>query len=190
MLLGQLLRTALVFNYSPPVDIYYTPDRGLLVWPAAIALLFGMLYAVYRWRERPYFLLLAAFWVPAVGASLSEGMPQDQRLIILAPIVALLVALGLVVLGRLLERYCRWPHPVARAAPALAVVACAALSVQFYFGQWAASPRYGGMNSAIATELAYYLRGLGSDSVVYLFGSRILCQSYLTIAYLAPARAA
>jgi hypothetical protein len=183
---GQVLRTALVFNFGPPVDIYYTPDRGLLVWPAAMALLFGMVYALYRCRERPYFLLLAAYWVPAVGASLTEGMPQDQRVIILAPIVAVLVGLGLVVLARLLERYCRLPHRVALAAPALGVLACAALGVQFYFGQWAAAPRYGGVNSTIATELAYYLRGLGSNSVVYLLGGRILCQSYLTIAYLAP----
>lgn len=186
VLVGQVLRTALVFNFGPPVDIYYTPDRGLLVWPAAMALLFGMTYAVYRCRERPYLLLLAAYWVPAIGASLTEGMPQDQRVIIMAPIVALLVALGLVVLARLLERYCRLPHRVALAAPALGVLACAALGVQFYFGQWAAVPRYGGVNSTIATELAYYLRGLGSDSVVYLLGGRILCQSYLTIVYIAP----
>jgi len=186
VLANQVLRTALIFNYGPPVDIYYTPERGLLVWPAAVALVLGMVYALYRWRERAYFLVLTAYWVPLLAATLTEGMPQDQRIVILAPTVALLVALGFVTLARLLVRCCRVPRPAALGALGVTVLASAILSLYSYFGQWAALPRYGGLNSTTTTELAYYLRDLGPGTVLYLFGGRIWCQSYLTLAYLAP----
>jgi hypothetical protein len=186
VLASQVLRTALLFNYGPPFDIYYTPDRGLLVWPAAVAFVLGMLYALYRWRERAYFLVLVAYWLPVLGASLTEGMPQDQRIVLLAPIVALLVALGIVALARLLARCCGVPRRAALATIGVVLLATGMLSLYSYFGQWAASARYGGPNSATTTELAYYLRQLGPDAVLYLLGGRVWCQSYLTIAYLAP----
>src|SRR5262249_52073280 len=83
-------------------------------------------------------------------------------------------------------RYSHIPRQVAAGGAALVVGLAALMSVQFYFGQWAASPRYGGLNTQASTDLGYYLRGLGPDTVAYFLGGRFWCHSFLTIAFIAP----
>ena len=182
----QVRKTVLIYVTGVPTG-WYESGRPLLTAPAAVAFLLGLGYALRRWRERAYFLLLVALGVPVVSAGLTEAMPQTQRLVITAPVVAVLVGRGLMVAAQGLTRGLRLPARLMPVGVALALGACATLSLHLYFGEWVgATINNGGLSSRIATELGYYLRGLGDDTVVYLLPGRLLCHSYPTLAYLAP----
>jgi hypothetical protein len=185
---SQVQRTLLVFNYTRPIEIYYAPDHSLLLWPLGALLVLGLAYATYHWRQRAAFTLLAAFWGLMLAAALTETMPQTQRLIITAPVVAILVGLGLVASARALVAWSRVPARAVGVGAGLVLAACMAISLQAYFGGWAATPRYGDPNGHTATELADYLRELGPDGVGYLLVGRLWCQTYATVPFIAPGR--
>ena len=96
ILAEQFLRAAGAFHVFPDRTVWYGADRPLLGFLAGLFAVLGMAWALFRWRERRYFLLLIWFWgVIVSGGMLTESPPSSQRLLIAIPAVALLVAVGL-----------------------------------------------------------------------------------------------
>jgi hypothetical protein len=208
ILAEQFLRAAGAFHVFPDRTVWYGADRPLLGFLPGIFAMLGMAWALIRWQERRYFLLLIWFWsVIITGGMLTESPPSSQRLVIAIPAVSLLVAVGLertVTLGRRLlplsqatdavagDRRCRM---VANAALGILAVLLAAGSLHFYYVDFTPSDRYGSGNGRTATLIGRYLRDLDrhSDGAqtnngwrAYFFGAPRIYWSFGTMSFLAP----
>ncbi len=184
----QLSQAALAFNATVDRSSHYNPGVALLrFWPALFFVL-GSGVALIRLRQFRYALLLiwVAVTVIFAGALLLDP-PASHRLLVAAPAVFLLAALGLVemlllVLG-LLER-----RPNARTmVQALAVLALlfAAADLAFYFGPYRATHRFGDRNTEIAYRMALYMQTLPEESVVYFHGPPVMYVDFPTLSFLA-----
>jgi hypothetical protein len=197
ILAEQFLRAAGAFHVFPDRTVWYGADRPLLGFLPGIFAILGMAWALIRWQERRYFLLLIWFWsVIITGGMLTESPPSSQRLVIAIPAVSLLVAVGLertITLGRRLLRV--RSQRVANAALAILAVLLAVGSLHFYFVDFTPSDRYGSGNGRTATLIGRYLRDLDrhSDGAqtangwrAYFFGAPRIYWSFGTMSFLAP----
>src|SRR5690606_36684696 len=157
----QLSQAALAFNATVDRSSHYNPGVALLrFWPALFFVL-GSGVALFRLRQFRYALLLIWLAVTVIFAgALLLDPPASHRLLVAAPAVFLLAALGLVelmllVLG-LLDR-----RPNARTmvrALAFLAVLFAAADLAFYFGPYRAAYRFGDRNTEIAYRMAVYMQ--------------------------------
>jgi 4-amino-4-deoxy-L-arabinose transferase-like glycosyltransferase len=187
ILTEQFFKSAGAFHVFTDRTVWYGADRPLLGFLAGAFALFGMAWAVAHWRDRRYFLVLLWFWSVIVsGGMLTESPPSSQRLVILIPAVALLVAFGLersvCLAGRLLGSGRRWQS----LAMGLLVAVLAVSSVRFYFVEYTPTRRYGSENGETATMMGYYLRDLDEETKAYLFGPPRIYYQFGTMPFLAP----
>lgn len=185
----QLLQAALAFNYSLDTSNLFNPGVPLLGFWSALLLVLGMGVALLRWRQLRYALLLIWLGVTIVFAgALLLDPPASHRLLVAAPAVHLLAALGLVELARLALAM-RERRPTARATLAglgLLAVLIAAGDIFFYFGPYRAAYRFGDRNTEIAYGVANYLETLPAGSVAYFHGPPVMYVEFPTIPFLAP----
>jgi asparagine N-glycosylation enzyme membrane subunit Stt3 len=187
ILAQQFLRSAGAFHAFVDRTVWYGADRPLLGFVAGIFAMLGMAWSLVHWRDRRYFLVLLWFWsVIITGGMLTESPPSSQRLVITIPAVALLVAFGLTATTDLFWRLLALRRTWQNAALGLLVVGLVAGSVQYYFGVFTPSRRYGSENGQTATMIGYYLRELDEDAEVYLFGAPRIYWSFGTMTFLAP----
>ncbi|MFC2037933.1 ArnT family glycosyltransferase, partial [Chloroflexota bacterium] len=96
ILAEQFLRAAGAFHVFPDRTAWYGADRPLLGFLPGVFAILGMAWALIHWQERRCFLVLIWFWAVVItGGMLTESPPSSQRLVMAAPAVALLVAIGL-----------------------------------------------------------------------------------------------
>jgi hypothetical protein len=92
----QLVQSTLVYISSGAPSGFYNSPQPYLVPLAAVFFLLGMSYVIWRLRDWRYLGLLAWFWAAVVlGSMLTVGPPTSQRLIMSAPVLALITAIGL-----------------------------------------------------------------------------------------------
>jgi 4-amino-4-deoxy-L-arabinose transferase-like glycosyltransferase len=190
VLAEQFLRAAGAFHVYPDRTVWYGADRPLLGFLPGVFAVLGMAWALLRWRDRRYFLVLAWFWsVIIAGGMLTESPPSSQRLVLAIPAVALLVATGLdqtVRLGRwLFDLDRRWGNVLL----GLLVLGIAVGSVRYYFVEFTTSRRYGSANGETATMIGHYLSDLDGDDHgyrAYFLGSPRIYWNFGTIPFLAP----
>jgi 4-amino-4-deoxy-L-arabinose transferase-like glycosyltransferase len=187
ILAEQFLRAAGAFHVFPDRTVWYGADRPLLgLLDGALAVL-GMAWAVARWRDRRWFLILIWFWSVIVsGGMLTESPPSSQRLVIAIPAVALLVATGLDrsvdLSARVLERQGRWEQVARGLLLGLLMVG----SIRYYFVEFAPARRYGSENGETATMIGHYLRELEGEYQVYHLGAPRIYWGFGTMSFLAP----
>lgn len=205
-----LLRQKLVdglfsFTYGLDKSGSYRPERPLLSLGTAVLFSLGTLFALVRLRQFRYSLLLTWLIVPAIfGSALLIESPSSHRLVIAAPVLVLLAAVGLVEIGKLLagaqERKGaevkpsaiegRPPvHPFTHSAlllPALLAIAMlfSLLDISFYFGAYQQQHSFVDRNTEIADEMAGYLNDLGPGWTAYFYGPPSMYVGFSTIPFL------
>ncbi|MCB8961294.1 MAG: glycosyltransferase family 39 protein [Ardenticatenales bacterium] len=186
ILWAQLKTAFLAFNYSLDQSTVYNPGTPLLrFWPALLFMV-GLGLALAQSRALAYRLLV--LWVGATmifGAALLQGNPSSQRLLVAAPALALLAALPL---NLFVERVLAPLLPNENyklGLLTLMVLVMAGLDISYYYGTYAAEPRFGDRNTEIAYEMASYMTTLEGDNTVYFFGAPTMFASFPTISFLA-----
>jgi 4-amino-4-deoxy-L-arabinose transferase-like glycosyltransferase len=188
ILAEQFLRATGAFHVFPDRTAWYGADRPLLGFLPGVFAILGMAWALIHWQERRNFLVLIWFWAVVItGGMLTESPPSSQRLVMAAPAVALLVAIGLEQTVKLLRRllgprFGLWENLVM----GLLVLSLALGSVHFYFVEFAPSRRYGTANGETATMMGHYLRKLDGGGPVYLLGAPRIYWKFGTMEFLAP----
>lgn len=187
----QLAQAALAFNYSLDTSNLYNPGVPLLrFWPGVFFVL-GSGVALLRFRQLPYALLLIWTGVTVVFAgALLVDPPASHRLLLAAPSVYLLAALGLVEVARLVLVIWDRRPPARNTLLALGIlsVLIAASDLTFYFGPYRTSYRFGDRNTEIAHGVAAYLQELpAAETVAYFHGPPVMYSDFPTIPFLAPA---
>jgi hypothetical protein len=197
ILAGQFLRAAGAFHVFPDRTVWYGADRPLLGFLAGALGVLGMAWTICRWRERRSFLLLTWFWsVIITGGMLTESPPSSQRLVMAAPAVAVLVALGLEQSILLFARLFGPGHSPLRsagfsrqrqnAALGALLALIAVMSLHFYFVEYTPERRYGSENGETATMIGHYLRELAGDCQVFFLGAPRIYWNFGTMSFLAP----
>jgi hypothetical protein len=186
ILVDQTVAGILGFTHEP-LRLLYNPGAPLLLTAAATLFLLGVLWGILNLDLR-YLLLFLVLLATVVSNTFSQDPPASQRYVLAIPVAALLLAVPPDELARWLREL--WPH-ARQAAVAGAVIVIALLmfiDLRYYFLEIYDSYVLGGLNTQVATEVAYYLRDHPEPAQdVYFFGfPRMGYYSLSTIPYLAP----
>ncbi len=186
ILLDQFRTSALAFT-SVDLRHWYAIDHPML-FPLAASLFFlGLLRSLTRIMDLRYLWLL--LWLAAAisAGALSESTPAAQRYVLVAPCIALLIA---VPLEEVAERILApWPErrPWVYAGLAVLLAALIWTDLSFYFGDYTPSRRFSDRNTEVAQRLAEYLQSREAGQRVYFVGApRMGFYSISTLPYLAP----
>jgi 4-amino-4-deoxy-L-arabinose transferase-like glycosyltransferase len=186
IVLAQMWATARGFTHEP-LRHWYNPGAPLLLTGAAALFLIGVVWAIVGFDLRHALLLLPLLATVVLGG-LSQDAPASQRFVLVMPAVALLVALPLRHAAGLLTQF--WPRlGYIWALTAATIMAWLMLAdLNYYFLEVYDSYVLGGINTEVATEVAYFLQAeAGEQSVVYFFAPpRMGYYSHSTIPYLLP----
>jgi hypothetical protein len=171
ILLRQFGRAISAFHYTPDPTYWYHPGVPLLDVVSGVLIIFGMVWAVARWRESGNRLLLTWFWMAVVmGWALTENPPSGQRMVIVAPAAAMLVALGLERLLGLIRRTLAGRESVLERFSTAILVLVAMLNLYHYFVIYTPSGVYGNPTAEVATRLGRYLRQEDDNLPVHFYG--------------------
>ena len=144
----------------------------------------GVLIALWNWRKIEQAVLL--LWLGGVGLFLGFLLwqPQEsQHYLIAAPVLCILVSLGLVQMGSLLRRACGLSLNLSKVGISVILLALMAWNVYFYFGVY--TPRDNYANAQSLTQLSYFLAQNGKQRYVYLFAAPHFYLNHGTIRFLA-----
>jgi hypothetical protein len=186
--LRQVWLSVSAFHYTLDPTYWYRPSIPLLDTLGGMLFLFGLVWTLVHWRGAGSGLLLIWFWLAVIlGWVLTENPPSSQRLVIVAPALALFVGLGLswlIELGRrALGR--RWSFGWNEIVP-VALVLTGILNLYYYFVVYTPSGVYGNPTAEVATRLGRYLRERGDDGYeVYFHGAPEMYADIGNLAFLA-----
>ena len=172
IMVDQVLKSFLAFNYYHDPTFFYRPAMPLLQFVPAIFFILGFVYALTNWRRREHFVLL--LWLALVlifGSVLLENPPSSHRILLTMPPVTILVVLGLKKVAVYALSLARQPRSVAVAASLVLVLLLGYQSLSFYFGEYTPHNAFSNVNDELANHLGKYLGALGSDYQCYFFGA-------------------
>jgi len=183
----QVRKSVLGFNYTLDRVFWYMPQIPLLDWVSAALLLFGLVWSAARWRDPGSILLLLWFWSAVFfGWILTENPPSSMRMIIVAPVLALLVAFGLESWSELARSIFGCGRRCRAAATVAVGAVIAILNLHFYFAVYTPKRIYGNPNAELATDLAGYLVEHDDVRPLYMVGAPWLYWEFGTTRFLAP----
>lgn len=144
------------------------------------------------WAVTHFDLRYLLMFLPLVGAiasnTMSQSPPASQRYILAMPLVAIFVAMPLGLVGNWLDRLWSERKHVGLMVTAVIMLAVVTQDLTYYFFDVYDSYILGGINTVVATEVAYYLEEQEPEAQdVYFFGfPRMGYYSLSTIPYLVP----
>jgi 4-amino-4-deoxy-L-arabinose transferase-like glycosyltransferase len=186
LVVRQVWRSLSAFNHTLDPTFWYRAQIPLLDFISGIFFLFGLVAAVHQRRRPNVSLILIWFGLSIfIGWVLTENPPSSMRMVIVAPAVALLVALGLdrmLLLGRRIlggERT-DW-NSVGAALLILALV----FNVYYYFVVYTPTRVYGNPSAETGTVMARYLDSRDDGYFVYFYGPPFIYYDFGTIRFIA-----
>ncbi len=186
LLLQQAWRSISAFNYTLDPTFWYRADIPLLDFVSSVLFIVGMIWSIVHWRWPSSALLLIWFWSALLtGWMITENPPSSQRLVIVTPALALLVAVGLNALAKLSRRLLGARRLVIRGLVGGGLLAIVVLNLGYYF--WIYTPKrvYGNPTAEMTTRLARQLEREGDDKVVYLHGPPFVYWDFGTLRFMA-----
>lgn len=186
LLLQQFWKSVSAFHFTPDPTFWYCPGVPLLDPVSGVFLVLGLVAVTRRARRPGYGLLLLWFWsLILLGWTLTENPPSSQRGVGIAPVAAVLAAVGLVETAGLVRRLgdtsatrrtCRWAVGVV-----LAIVVV--INLGFYFGVYTPRRIYGNPTAEVADVLCDALEGREEVPPVYLDGAPVMYWDFGAIAF-------
>jgi len=187
--LRQVQDSTMIFVAMPGPGQFFDTPRPYLPWWAAIFFIFGMAYALWRFKEVRYMLLLGWFWAPVlIGSALTFFPPSHQRMLSAAPALALLVAIGLWKLAHTIQHIGRHiPSKWVTTACLLVVGLTAAQDIHFYFlGQFRTEHHFEIAGNEFSYEVSMRARALGPGHQLLLIGDPDIYAEFANFHYLSP----
>jgi 4-amino-4-deoxy-L-arabinose transferase-like glycosyltransferase len=184
LLLQQVWKSVSAFHYTPDPTFCYRPGVPLLDFVSGVLMLFGLGAATACRRRRADGLLLLWFWMALVfGWVLTENPPSSQRLVIAAPALAILVALGGDWLLRLARRLIGGSSAAWGVVAAGLVGVIAALNLGFYFFDYTPTRVYGNPTAEISDALCDALEERAEAPPIYFDGAPVMYWDFGAIAF-------
>jgi len=190
LLLQQFWKSVSAFNYTLDPTFWYRPTIPLLDFVSGVLFVLGLLWTTARCRWSANGLLLLWFWSALIlGWVMTENPPSSQRMVVVAPALALLVGLGLHWLMSVVQRVsrCTLHVPtlhVPRFTCYVSLIVIAVLNLYYYFAVYTPTRVYGNPTAEVATVLARYLTQQEDDYVVYFYGPPFMYWNFGTLDFM------
>jgi 4-amino-4-deoxy-L-arabinose transferase-like glycosyltransferase len=187
ILANQFTRTVMVFIASPAPGNFFNSPIPYLTTLESILFLLGMGFALAYMFEPKHFIALIWFWsVIFLGGVLTLNPPANTRMLMTAPAVALLIALGASKIIEYLQKFGILPKPAI--VPILSIMICV-ISYQnaaFYMGEYRLKGYFQDANGEYAMEVGLMAKDLGSDFQIYTLGAPRVFSGFPTFDFIAP----
>ncbi|HUV12769.1 MAG TPA: glycosyltransferase family 39 protein, partial [Acidobacteriota bacterium] len=172
VILEQFKKAFFSISYYADRSFHYYPERPFLGFVASIFFVLGTVVSVIKLREKSYFWVLGSLvLILTFGAALLENPPQSQRLVLLAPVLAALVSIGIVHFSGLLAASVKLSKRTAGGISLACALWIGVSSVWFYFFEFTPRRTYGNPTAYIATEMARFINSQESIEEVVFFGA-------------------
>jgi predicted membrane-bound mannosyltransferase len=186
LLFEQFWKSISAFNYTLDPTFWYRASIPLLDSVSGLFFILGMTWAMRRYRWPSSSLLVIWFWLALIlGWVTTENPPSSQRMVIVAPALALFVGLGVDQLFRLLRRLLEGQQTVYLGLAMGLLVAVAGLNLRYYFLVYTPTRVYGNPTAEMTTVLARQLEERGGDHVVYFHGPPYVYWDFGTLRFMA-----
>ena len=197
LLLQQFWKSITAFHHTLDPTFWYRPSIPLLDVLSGVLFILGMVWTVAHWRlpslsppklggMKGGLLLLLWFWLALIlGWVVTENPPSSQRLVIVAPALALLVALGLNWLMELGRRVLGGSRRFWDGVGILLLVVVAVLNLHYYFVTYTPTRVYGNPSAEVTTDLARCLAQQDDDYVVYFYAPPWIYWDFGTLRFMA-----
>jgi hypothetical protein len=187
IILDRTRRAFLFYNAIPDNSGFYAPGTPLIGTVSAVLFVFGLAYALYRLKERPYFLFVLWFATGVfTGAVLILDEAGSARLLTTTVPAMFFVALGLFKLVQLATRLLNLHPEIQAQLVAGGVAVIVLLNITFYFVDYTPKRSYSGETGWINTEMAKFLLAQSVAFKAYFFGPPFDYLTHSTIRYMVP----
>jgi 4-amino-4-deoxy-L-arabinose transferase-like glycosyltransferase len=189
LLLKHLGPAASVFIYTRDEGYFYRPAIPMLYVFSGALFVLGTGLAIWRWREVRYQAIMAWIGLTVLFAGWLLVLPPHQdRYLVAAPAVCLLVGRAAVVVLRRVSRLWGWRPAMRRGLVILLAVALMIVNAGYYFIVYRATGAFNwDRNTMIADRTARLMVELGPGYTTYFFGSSYMPLSGFNSArFLAP----
>ncbi len=186
LLAQQFWRSISAFNHTLDPTFFYRPSVPLLDVVSGLLFVLGLVWTIAHYRRPSSLLLLIWFWLAlGLGWVMTENPPSSQRMVILAPALALFVGLGLNWVVREVARLGGGRERLQLAATAGSLALIAALNVRYYFFVYTPTRVYGNPTAEMATALARQLEESANDHRIYFHGPPFVYWEFGTLEFMA-----
>jgi len=184
LLLEQFWKSVSAFHYTLDPTFWYHPDIPLLDFVSGVLMVLGLVWATVRWRWPANGLLLLWFWLAVlVGWTVTENPPSSQRLLVVTPALAALVALGCDRLLRLARRLVGGGAALWAGVAAAVMGIVAVLNLGYYFLHYGPTRVYGNPTAEVADRLCDVLEEREEVPPVYFDGAPYMYWDFGAIAF-------
>lgn len=187
ILLDQVWKAVTAFHYTLDPTFIYRPTIPLLDVLSGMFFMGGLIVTAVSWRRLGHGLMLIWFVLAlGLGWVMTENPPSSQRLIIVAPLLALEIGIGLDWMATLTSRVfdASWTTPWIVGGTVLAIIML--LNLTFYFTVYTPKRVYGNPTAQVSTDLAHYLQSQSDDYVVYMHTPPFMYWEFGTLQFLVP----
>ncbi len=187
LLSEQFSRSSLVYVARPATSGFFSSPAPYLTFLMAIVFVLGLAYTLGRLRE-PRYLTLGVWFgsVVILGSTLTVSPPSSQRLLMSAPALALIVALGLRKLALVLEHTQLLSPRMGLGLCGFAVLLANVQGLVFYFGQYQQGQYFANPGNELTYESREHTSQLGSDYRMYVLGEPSVYVAFASFSYFAP----
>ena len=168
ILWDQAVHSFGAFGRYPDRSQHYLAPISFVGRLSLVPFLLGIGYALFRFLEERYFLLLAIFVAVVVtGGVLTIEAPTSQRLVGTTVAVAAFVAIGLKLIA---DAASRWRPTAGPIVAGIGIAALLATNVHFYFFDYRTGGYYTDYNTYVAEQVVRYVKTLPDDTRLFWYG--------------------
>lgn len=187
ILATQFTRTVLVFVSSPAPGNFFNSPVPYLTMLESILFVLGMAFALAYMFEPKYFIVLIWFWpVIFLGGVLTLNPPANTRMLMTAPAVALLIALGASKTLEYLQKFGILSKTVIMPLLAIIIGFTAYQNINFYMIEYRANGYFQDANGEYAMEVGLMAKDLGNKFQIYTLGAPRVFSGFPTFDFIIP----
>ena len=184
LLMQQTWKSISAFHYTVDPTYWYRPGIPLLDFISGVLMILGSTWAFVYWKRRGNVLVLLWLILAVItGWIMTENPPSSQRLVIIGPALATLVALGADWLLDLLRSIVGGSSQLWAVTAGILVMAVALVNLVFYFADYTSTRVYGNPTAEISDMLCDHLLARDDLPPVYFDGAPYLYWDFGAIAY-------
>lgn len=188
IVLDRTRRSFLFYNAIPDNSGFYASGTPLLEAISAVLFVLGLAYALYRFRDRGYFLFLAWFVLAVFfGGVMVIDENGSERLVTASVPAVFFVALGLAKVAEIGARLSGSRARLGPAVLALGILAIALVNIRFYFVDYTPRRTYAGDGAWRLTEMARLFLDQPQPFKAYFFGAPYDYLTHGTMRFMDPA---
>ena len=183
----QIWVTALGLTIAEIQGVYYGSGIPMLIGASAWIFWIGFIYCAIRFREARCGLILITILTTLLVGGLSIQAPNGQRMLLLSPILAILIASTLDRIYVFISG--RWPQikPVAAIGISLLIVLMMGENIKHLFLDYFPSENYGSVNGEVTQEIIELLEVEPPQTPLFFMGGdRMSVHSIPSLGYLLP----